>query len=104
MYFIIKLSIFVFRTCDEEVEQFYSNHEIGLKKCMYYRLLIVAQWLEPQCDSLAAQVRFLACLTQGLLLHRHGKSGDLGDPGSLKILQIEENLNKNIKYSLQKHI
>ena len=35
---------------------------------------------------------------------RHGKSGDLGDPGSQKILQIAEDLNKNIEYFLQKSI
>ena len=41
---------------------------------------------------------------QGTVAFRHGKSGDLGDSGQQKFLQIAEDLNKKIKQCLHKSI
>ena len=58
----------------------------------------------PDLNSYDFSKLHLVCSVRENVTDRHEKSGNLGDPRSRKILQIAEDLNKNIKLFLQKNI
>ena len=72
------------------------GRKFSVRRIFSVAVSLVSEYL--QCRSI------VLVLSMVFNFRRHGKGGDLGDPGSRKILQIVEDLNKNIKQFLKKSI